>query len=458
MSFSSGKARLQRFAWSPMGISDAGEPLLAIAVHSNDNLLFKILGYRHLFPKLQFFERDSLNELLRSNWLSIPLFAPERTVITAKYPSISMCFEPLCPRGSVAWLPAPFVSSVGMLAIGCGDVAFLVMVSPESVQVLACFSPKEAEMQANPISSLSLSNRADDRQMVLLAMTLFNGTVCTFDISFECSVEGVPAGVRSCSLQSSEAFLTPSLAKSIGYKGLNSSSAGEGVCLGACSSPNGAYDYVAKRTSRCIELMRRVAVSSIEGALIRLLESAKDLSKPLLDLVYAITQLYRREHHLDTSKLAAIDPKDPLHGIVERLVRQSASEHITKTISQLPMDIRSQISFGLHHLHSTIDPVAGTHRRARIAERKALLAAVRGGENILNVRCPLCDEAARIDEDGTRGKCVYGHGFAVCALSGQPAQPQAVSCNFCSSINISQTRAKDVCQVCRIGLASRLNM
>ena len=440
------KVRIQSLGWSPIGVTKSGNPGLVLSVSSNGNVLFKLMECKRRYLGLDVSEKACLTDIIRKNWLSIPIFSPEKAPITAKYPSMSMCLGQSCLSSCTAWSDVGTEKNQVNLCIAWGDLAFLATVSGDDVYILGALNPETAHPSLNPISSVSFE--ADDSLMI----QLFDGSQYIFKLHFNGT-----SIIKSVDVDVLENPCILSFAKRIHDNGLTTTSGGPGVTLSACWSPNRIYQYVAQRTPRCTELMKRLFVSdSVEKLMERILNLSRSTTTSLMDITDAVSEIYRRQP-LIPKKLAPLDDDNLLRGVIERFLAQPCSSQIEDLISTIDTKLRTQLSFGLHHLHCSIDRLAASHPKARIVERKRILSKLRGSSDQQSTKCNKCGSSAVIDEDHGAAKCIAcDHRFTLCLMTLQSVTNAAVTCNFCSAMNNNPIRPVAFCDACRIGVASRL--
>lgn len=413
-------------SWSPLGLSRGGGSLLALSTHSDLSVHFKILEYAYRGGSLEFREVFSLMELLREQWYLIPMYLRDgdKCLVTDKYPSLSMCLEGHVAPSFVAWWKQ---CPEGILVTAWGCLVFVWHLS-RCIGVLEVHS---CDFLRQPMRSLQLGTNPKSGGP-LVSCTSIHGFVTEWSfgllknsggnfslVSPSCTATRAPVEIVAISTE---------------------------VCLSTCPSENGCFQYAAFRTLKSVQIARRSTLS-LEDAIAHLLRSAQS-HHPLMDVQALIGSLYkcRSGGHLEK-----LDERNPLESVIKRFTPVETSWDIHS------LDHRSQLAlaFGLHHLHSRIDPLAASNPSARRLEKQHLLTLL-GSPVRSQFFCPICLEPAGILDWAFRkiGCKDQTHTFPVYIESMKAVTDSAVACSFCQLV--FPTSPIRVCTFCRIGVVADL--
>ena len=450
--------RLTNHAWSPLGLSVDGSPILVICLCSNNTLDFRVLGCGQRYPFIEFSETSNLCEILREEWLRLVLFSTIKQPITRKYPSLSGCIEPPQPRGIASFSPNSIGTGSSLLAIGWGELIFIWrMSSGKNPVVLGAISPTGSHTVENPIASFTWSAQPPKSldascDLLGLSVVLSDGGSQTLEIRIkklnqEIEIEDIHASPIS-RRQGSHSF-----SKNVGHKDTLNSTLGVGLCLATCPSPNAALDFALKRTSGSVHITRSLALTSVADAIRMMISVVSQYeNKPVTDLAVALGNLYSLdlESKSAETRILPLDQNDLLGSVAVRLTQECLD------YSQVSESVGKRLAFGLHHLHSRIDPIAAANSRARISERKMILSRITGNslERLVDP-CIRCNSELKVMDDCQYALCENQHRFELCQESMQPLRREAVRCNFCwLAVNNGSMPSVHVCQICRIGITS----
>jgi hypothetical protein len=209
-----------------------------------------------------------------------------------------------------------------------------------------------------------------------------------------------------------------------------------------------------RRTSRSAQILRALSFPwSVEMILQKLVQAANSPTRPLIDLTAALVELYTPR----SGKMNPFDSEKPLESIFSRWTHSEANQ----VPMQLDESIKVKLAFGLHHLHSRIDPIAASSQRIRKAERMALLDLQRIPMNP-EESCPKCQDGNLvIDSDQRRGTCSQDdrHSFLICQMTMEPVSGLGSECCFCQAImKYVGGQSSVCCPVCRIGITNAIQI
>lgn len=400
---------------------------------------------RH-YLSVTFSEAFSLTDELRHQWLRIPLYSPSLIPLSEKYASLSYVLSGV--RSFVRWCPSGLPSSRGLLVTAWNDLVFIWIISDDSRRVLCCLSPTGGDGGTHPITSLSVSELESvgtSRAQLGLAVDLVGGSrsewTVILDLRSPC--------VHAVSEHVSSPPVALTFAKPLGHKDFTSS-VPEGVALSATS--DGAFDYLLRRTSRSVQIMRRIHTPSISSLIASMIDVTSRTSRPLLDLAAGLAELYVPR----PGKLEELSESELLRSVIKRLLGEDAN---LLDVSRLTPESATQLAVGLHHMHSRIDPIAASNPRARASERKLLLA-VSGKAPPMDKPCTMCGEGhCGASEDVRLWICHRNDRKApLCQLTMVPLTPEdeTVTCCFCQSVYKFQDKRTETCRICRIGVVDSL--
>jgi hypothetical protein len=453
--------RLTSHAWSPLGVSTDGSPVLVICACSNTTVDFRVLGCRSGYPFVELFESSNLCDILREQWLRLMLYSPRKLPMTEMYPSFSSCNEPPQQRGIASFYPKSVVRGSSLLATGWGELIFIWHLSSgKNPYVLGAVSPTCSHSVHNPIvsigwSSMALDSIGDSSDVVGFSVILSDGKSQAFEIS----IKELNQNIEIEHIHASPISADPvsyTFSRKMEQKDTLQWRSGAGLCLAACSSPNAALDFALKRTSGSVHITRFLSVTTIADA-VRMIISVVSLDddKPVMDLAIALGNLYslQPESKLVDKRLLPLDQDDLLGSVIFRLT------HMDIDYSQVPETVRKRLAFGLHHLHSRVDPMAAANSRARFSERKMILSCISGGPRLESsiAPCAQCDSMTKVMDDHQFVVCENHHRFEICQDSREALRREAIRCNFCwLAVNESSELAVRVCQICRLGVTSSI--
>ena len=354
------KLAIESTSWSPMGISTTGSSLLAVSVHSDKSVHFKIFHYKPYYISIQFEEIFSLIDILRSAWFTIPLFTPDRGLLTDMYPSLSMCLEGYCQRSFVKWTES------GLLVTGWGSILFLWKFKADSVIPVCAFSIPESGFHKNPIRSLNVLESAIE---LSIGTTSVDRTVVTWTMR----IDKDDSAVLEVAMNISRDV--------VNWEGLNVV-----PILATNSSINGIYSFIVQKNLKSVQIFKRLKNPSLIDAIALLLHSAKNYpNRPLIDIISGLVELYVPR----PGKLVPID--NPDH-VLESMISRIVHDEPTGPIEINNPKLKTQLAFGLHHFHSRIDPIAASSGRVRQQEKSFLLNLL--GEVLVdtmgNYECCFC--------------------------------------------------------------------
>ena len=360
-----------------------------MSVHCDKSVHFKIFEHKPYYISIEFEESFSLIEILRRRWFTIPSFTPERGMITDTFPSLSMCLEGYCQKSFIKWIPSR--TNPGLLVIAWGSVIFLWTVgSADAVPICAFRVPECDLIDDNPIQSLTMSELASvaDKLAIFSVTTTSTRPVkCCWDITIDLNTFSVYSAHNNVST------IPPSLDFTAPISATN-------------SSINGIYSFIAKKTLKSVQITKNLISTNIPQLVSLLLHLGQTTTRPLIDITSAITELYIPK----SDKLVPIEFESfILESILARIIHDEPMNPVKVDDPKL----RLQLSFGLHHLHSRIDPIAASSVRSRQREKSAIL-------NLLE---------------------------EVVDLTGN------VECCFCQSVMESENTVA-ICRICRIGITS----
>lgn len=431
-------------SWSPMGITSSGASLLAISAHSDMSVSFKLFECKAKLCSADFVEVASLVEILREYWLTLPLFQYGHSLhapVTETYQSLSLCLDGFVQKSMVKWSPVRLSDGSGVLFTSWGAIAIVWKIFERKQIPLLALQFPSADFTENPVQSISINSLECDS--LIIEATLFDETVSQWTVTF------VDSAVQRVSSELiAERVPEAGPHKVLNYKDFTSETIPGGMSLGACSSPNGAFDFVLRRTSRSVQLFSRLSEPFTVSAILQRIIDCSGSNKPLLDLAAALTSVYRAR----PGKLSPISVDDPLESTLTRFLHgetQVSSSHLTR-------DIRLKLAFALHALHSRIDTIAASAPRTRQSERKILMHLI-GMRGNRPVSCTSCGASeCSIDDDLRKAACMASpnHSFLLCQKTMEPLNMElAIECSFCSCVSnlFAEQKPVAICSICRIG-------
>ena len=448
-----GRTCFESTSWSPLGLSDTGASILAVSIHSDKSVHFKLFRYVTKHISIELVEHASLMELLRTQWLSVPLFGGDgsRKPITEEFPSLSMCLEGFVEHSFVRWCPTRLSSDCGVLVTAWGCVVFVWAISGPKCTVIGCMDLPASRSSRNPIGSVQVSQLAsvgDGMCQMGVTVALVDGLQYDWTVTVSSGIY-----IQTATATTSAPAPMMTLAKPLGHKQYASNSIAGGVSLAACSSANNAFDFILRRTSRSVQIFRTVApeLQSVSSAISLLLIQAIRTRRPLMDIAAAITDMYKAR----PGKIAPLETNTALTCMIERLTHEPCTGF---ALPDGALGIR--LAMGLHHLHSRIDPIAASAGRTRRSERKALIELM-GLPTGREVKCVVCSASCTTDEEVGKATCVGNpdHVMLLCQLTMDPIFTEpALECCFCRSVIKMTDGMKPVaaCPVCRIGVTNSI--
>ena len=310
--------------WSPFQSSSS--PFLAIGVHSDMSVHFKILQPVWRFGSLEFREIASLMEFLRDQWFLIQLHTSTGVScpITAEWPSISFCLEGHVQLCFVVWTLG------NTLVTGWGCVLFL---WDNEFKCIGALKIPKCDFSNIPLKSVSIVNEFDDGGFTIKCQ----------------SVRGV------------ETLCKLSRINDIWNIEILVDSVDDPVI------PTQAFEYTLRSSGRqIVQLVQTPVTDSLDSALSRFMQN------PSWEYIRLIAQLYKPK------KLSPFDVNNIFNSIIARF---------SLTFPSVNED-NYQLAFGLHTLHSRIDPIASSNPNARQHERSILLEKI--GKECLSDGTHMC--------------------------------------------------------------------
>jgi hypothetical protein len=352
-------------------------------------------------------------------------------------------------RSSLAWLDT-VIFNQGLLATGWNNIVFIWSVSGNGpARVLSALLLTEKTVSNARFYKVQDLD-CDRVEVFLKVQTVLGGSEkWTLVLSRNFS-DRETISVYSASREEEKERAITSLSKNLNHKSYFSDSIRGGVALAACSSPNDAFDFVVKRTSRSVEILCRISqeMASLETAMEQLIKAAQTRPRThLMDIAKAITTLYTPRDE----KVRDYTCMSPFNSVIQKFLPGSSLD--------VSGDLGVRLAFGLNHLHSRIDPFAG---KTDYSFKRNVLKLF-GSHVDSDMKCIHCDaQPCEVSEDLTLAKCrLNGHRFLLCQGSLRPIDRQTgvVQCTFCESIvqaNFEKAKSIDICKLCRIGLTQSL--
>ena len=356
------------------------------------------------------------------------------------------------PISFVRWCQTPLNSSA-ILVTAWGRVAVVWVIQGDSQTPVGCIEIPEADFVQNPLMSVSVGEllpSSGDEKECEVSFALFDGTACVWSLTFSHVDNSLVRAV--CKAGPFKILSTISLSKPIGHKTFTSESIQGGTCLSGCSTPNDAYDLIVRRTARSIQIFQFMALpQEVTTILERIIDAAASSTRPLTDLALALGQVYVPK----PGKISQLDTNDLLRSVINRFTHGESMMDLSRITDE---KTGAQLAFGLHSLHTRIDPIAASSKRARCSEKQTLLQ-YQGIPVNPAIECPLCNEPdCQIDSEFHKAVCRKSpdHSFLICQASMEPLRLEtpAVECNFCRSVMKLEPGQTSIntCRICRIGI------
>jgi len=441
------KSRLcfESSAWSPIGVSEYGNSLLAVAVFSDRTPHFKILDYSIQHGvSYKFEEVYSLMEILRKWWFVIPIFNSDgtRQLLPDLLPSLSLCLLKYSARMFVTWADTK-LGEHGLLLLGFGSFVFVWIITSSRCEPLCCIAACDDNDSVDNISA-----HVPNDLLVSVTVETVKGPKLIWNIQLVNSDTRI--GVGSCHI--TEADNEPMRIKQP-----------DPSVLSTALSTNRVDVFSAIRTRKGIQIITEpsefspTTVEETLTLLIYVLRKSKEAT--VLDIVRRLASVYR-PIAWDIGNSSIRD-----HPIETVLRRFTQSEGIVADFSSLDRLERCRVAFGLHHIHSQIDPVARSGKNLRMKERSEIISLVIGRTSSDEISCVECGSLSTVDFHGYKLYSVChqrGHKVPLCMLSMEPIQStnqqeQISECCWCLSIYKSPPgEGVGICRICRIGIVSQV--
>jgi hypothetical protein len=432
-----GQANFDSTSWSPTRLSSDGSSFFAISSRSDGGVHFKIFGYKSRFGLgIDFDEIYSLMEILRLRWFLIPLWISDepRSMLSDVYPSLSLLQSNYFSKTITKWLPS------GELVTGWGSWIFMWKVSESDCYPIGCFEVPRSDPVKNPIDTLSVHNHG-------FSVTSVRGTSET-----QWAFTIIDDQIETVIVKSHPVTVSKNLHQIVGGKeGIASNSIKGGIALSATYSVNMIELYIARRTSKSIQIVRQFNQPSytMENLIDLLLNKAINSDNHLMDILIAMISVYRND---SGRRLAVMDERDVFRTMVNRF---TGSEGYTSANGP----VEKRLALGLHHAHSQLDYLAASSAKARMNERRTILEQIVGHHIPHTVACAACsDLSARVEYSSYRfySICSDNHRQVLCQLTFVPlGVGTVVECCWCKSVYTTD-RGISLCSLCRIGLTQRI--
>ncbi len=427
--------------WSPMGISDRGNCLLAVSFHSDRQVHFKIYDYIEIHGiSCNFEEVYSLIDILRVSWLCVPFFGNtgERSLLSDMCPSMSFYRARYTPRSFVKW-SNELLHGEAVLVSSWNALVFIWIISKLTCDAIGCF---EACTEFDSIDDI----RVHVIEGSLIVVTVDTMTSPTKKWSFETKhgpMDSRPT-LRMASCTVEELPMSPPILRTPNP-----------TTLSVANSQNAVYQISAVRTRKGVQILSQAADTSpetIADAFATLFESVvMRPNMPLVDIVQRIAFLYKPINCDAKSTISG----DILAVITSRFV--SSADQIKCEMSMTQRD-RLRIAYALHVLYCRLDPIVRVvPKSAMMSERRDLLSKISGIELTDDAACTVCGSLAHRELVGNK---VYNvchdrdHRVPLCMSSMEPLLVGNISeCCWCFSVyHVNDQDSVSICQICRVGI------